>query len=426
MIARLSAASPWLPARTGLVVRAVLLLGLCELVRTGLYVAFLPQQLSAEGLPLTAAGLAWTVHYAADTLCRSPGGHLVERFGLRPVLSAATLVSVAVVFAIPFAHTTLLLLILAALHGAALSPIWPAVMTLSSVSAPEAGQPKAVALVSAAAGPFTGLGFAGIGALASVHFASSSASRLHDIGGWPLAVLLTVQGGAVLLALSLQGRSLSAGPLRPEQPRRAAPPVSLRRTLAFLIPAALVQTLGLSLLGQVITPFANRMGLGQWGLYGLLAVGAGTAYSLLSTTGRLTERFGARRMLIAGLLLAALGLGLMAVRPPIALYFVLGALLGVGYACLLPGWGGLVSGLLPQEGRAASWGVVMTVENVGMASGPLLGTFVWDRLGISAPFLTGAGLFILTAGVYLWPSRIWRARALSGRPTPPGYEESGD
>lgn len=404
MLNRVKLALPWGPGRNGLVTRAILLLGLCELVRTGLYVGFLPQQLGSEGLPLTAAGLAWTVHYGADTLCRSPGGHLVERFGLRPVLAASALVSLITVFAMPFASTTLILVMLAALHGAALSPIWPAVMTLSSVLAPEENQPRAVSLVSVAAGPFTGIGFLGIGALSSLHFASTNAtSRLHDIGGWPLAVLLGVQGAALLLAFTLRSSRL-----RPDIPKRQTAPTSLRRTLAFLLPAALVQTLALSLLGPVITPFTEHMGLGQWGLVGLLVVGAGTAYSLLGVTGRLTSRYGPRPMLVLGLLLAAAGLALMATLPPVWVYFVLAALLGVGYACLLPGWGGLVSSLLPQEGRAASWGVVMTAENVGMASGPLLGTFAWDRLGMTAPFLVGAALFVLTASVYLWP----RSKAL--------------
>ena len=39
----------------------------------------------------------------------------------------------------------------------------------------------------------------------------------------------------------------------------------------------------------------------------------------------------------------------------------------------------------------------------GVTMGPLLGTFAWDRLGVTAPFLVGAGLFVLTASVYLWP-----------------------
>ncbi len=399
MLKRLRESLPWGPGKNGLMLRAMLLLGLCELVRTGLYVGFLPQQLGAEGLPLTAAGLAWTLHYGADTLCRSPGGHLVERFGLRPVLAVSALVALVTVFAMPFAPAAWILVALAALHGAALSPIWPAVMTLSSVLAPQENQPRAVSLVSVAAGPFTGIGFLGIGALSSWHFSATNAtSRLHDIGGWPLAVLLAVQGLALLLAFTL-----GSAKLHPDTSKRQAAPVSLRRTLAFLIPAALVQTLALSLLGPVITPFTERMGLGQWGLVGLLVAGAGAAYSLLGLTGRLTARFGARPMLILGLLLAALGLALMATLPPVWVYFVLAALLGVGYACLLPGWGGLVSSLLPQEGRAASWGVVMTAENVGMASGPLLGTLAWDRLGVSAPFLVGAALFVLTASVYLWP-----------------------
>lgn len=401
MLKRIIASLPWGPGRNGVVTRAILVLGLCELVRTGLYFGFLPQQLGAQGLPLTAAGLAWALHAGTDTLLRSPGGHLTSRYGLRPVLAVSALVSALTVFAMPFAPTTLLLVLLAVLHGAALSPIWPAIMTLSSVLAPPETQPKAVSLVSVVAGPFTGIGFLGIGALAGLHFAATnSASRLHDIGGWPLAVLLAVQGTAVLLALSL-----NAAKMRPASVQRQVTPTNLRRTLAFLLPAALIQTLGLGLFGQVIKPFTNEVGLGQWGLVGLLVVGAGAAYGLLGLTGRLTARYGARPMLVLGLLLAASGLLLMALMPPIWLYFVLAALLGVGYAFLLPGWGGLVASLLPQEGRAASWGVVMTAENVGMAGGPLLGTLAWDRLGVSAPFLVGAALFVLTASVYLWPRR---------------------
>ena len=401
MLRRVKASLPWGPGRNGVVTRAIAALGLCELVRTGLYFGFLPQQLTSQGLPLTAAGLAWALHAGTDTLLRSPGGHLVERFGMRPVLAASSLVSLLTVFAMPFAPNTAILVVLAVLHGAALSPVWPAVMTLSSVLAPEETQPKAVSLVSVAVGPFTGIGFLAIGALAGLHFAATnSASRLHDIGGWPLAVLLSVQGLALLLVLSL-----NAAKLHPASVKRQAAPSSLRRTLAFLLPAALIQTLGLGLFGQVIKPFTSAVGLGQWGLVGLLVAGAGATYSLLGVTGRLATRYGPRPMLILGLLLAASGLALMATTPPIWLYFVLAALLGVGYACLLPGWGGLVASLLPREGRAANWGVVMTAENVGMAGGPLLGTLAWDRLGMTAPFLVGAALFVLTASVYLWPRR---------------------
>ncbi|MGI8748722.1 MAG: MFS transporter, partial [Deinococcus sp.] len=347
---------------------------------------------------------AWGLHYAADTLLRSPGGHLVERYGLRPVLGGSALLALLCALALPFAPGTLGLALLAALHGAALSPLWPAAMTLSSLGAAEGKQARAVALVSAFSGPFTGLGFLGVGALSSLQFGGS---QPHPTWGWALAALLLAQGLALGLALTLR-----SGPLHPETAARERPPASLRRTLAFLIPAALVQTLALSLLGPVITPFARRLGLGQWGVTALLLAGAASGYALLGLTGRLVERRGARPLLVLGLLLAALGLGLMAALPPLWVYFPLAALLGAGYACLLPGWGGLVSGALPQRGRAASWGVIMTAENVGMASGPLLGTLAWDSLGMRAPFLLGAGLFVLTAGVYLWPGFWpgWRQR----------------
>ncbi|WP_380129788.1 MFS transporter [Deinococcus sonorensis] len=392
-------ALPWPQPNRGLMLRAVLLLGLCELVRTGLYVGFLPQQLAAHGLPLSAAGLAWTVHYASDTLCRSPGGHLVERYGLRRVLLIGCAVSLLCVLLMQLVPYAWLLVPLAALHGAALSPLWPAVMTLSSVRADSDQQPKAVAVVSAAAGPFTGLGFLGIGTLSSLHFASGADSRLHTLGGWPLAILLLAQTLALLLTLGLSAVRLHTG-----EPARAAPPAQLRRTLLFLMPAALIQTLALSVLALVIRNFADDIHLGQWGLNGVMAAGALSAYLLLGYTSRLAGRYGAQPLLVAGLLLAALGMGLMATLPPLWGYVLLAVLLGTGYACLLPGWGGLVASLLPQENRAASWGMVMTVENAGMATGPLLGT-VAAGVSLRAPFLLSMVLLLLTAAVYLWPSR---------------------
>ena len=79
----------------------------------------------------------------------------------------------------------------------------------------------------------------------------------------------------------------------------------------------------------------------------------------------------------------------------------LSALVGVGYAFIMPGWAALVTGRLPEAERPAAWGALMTVENVGTSLGPLVGAFAYRTLGPTGPFITGASLALLTALGYV-------------------------
>jgi MFS family permease len=404
---------PFQPGSLGTVLSAAAALACAEFVRSGVYAAYLPQAgPDLLGVQLTAVGAAWTAHFAADTLMRGPAGALSARYGLRRSVLIGALVSFGALACLPLAHYAWALIVLAAVHGAAFSVIWPATMSLSAALAREGYQGRAVSTVSIAVMPMVGAGFLLFGALAR---------RTADAGvPVPLLLALGVLGLGALLSLRLPAR------LSPVVvPRAAAAPESvagytaltpessagqnrvgrIARALAPLLPAAFVQNVSLTLLGPLLFTLAPLLDIGYWGIVALLVVGGAAAGLSLPFTGRLADRGRPRLTLTLGFGLVGGALALIATLPPLWALLGLAALLGLGYACILPGWAALVTATLPEEQRAAAWGALMTAENAGTALGPLLGTLAFTTLGVRGPFLVGAVLALGTCTAYLLTSR---------------------
>ncbi|TDE87141.1 MFS transporter [Deinococcus sp. S9] len=394
---------PPLPLRPGMlgpVTAAALTLACAEFVRSGLYAAYLPQTAPRDlGLPLTAVGAAWTAHFAADTVMRGPTGALIARFGLRPVMVAGALLSLAALALLPLAHSLWLLILVAVLHGIGFSAMWPGVMNLTADAARTGYQGRALTFVSLAVMPLVGAGFLLFGAVAG------QADRL------PYLLALGVQGLGVLTALAVPLRAPHA-----EKPVDAAPArtrgvrVALR-ALAPLLPAAFMQTLTLTLLGPLIFTLAPHLGVNYWGMVAVLVVGGAVAYGSLPLTGRVADGGHARLAVTLGFALLGTALGLLATTPPVWLLYPLAVIAGLGYAFVAPGWAALVTGTLPEAERPAAWGALMTVENAGTALGPLVGTFAFQRLGAAGPFEVGAVLALTTAGAYIVFRRAFRPGA---------------
>lgn len=404
MTSRVLQSLPWPRATVSVVWRAVAVLCLAEFVRTGVYGAFLPLFGPKNlGLNATAIALAFSVHFGADTVARSLGGHFVGRFGLRPLAVVGALVTLGVLLTLPHVTAAWELMLLAAIHGVAFSPLWPGVMTLASSNAAPNEQARATSFTQMAIFPFIGVSFLGIGELASLGL---------RVGQTSVAWLALVFAGA-LSVLFLIGRTWELVRVRPSSAtatsvREAAPPAppGTKRALAVLLPVAVMQTLGLTLLSPILLKFAVNAGLGTLGLAVVVGIGAGTAYLLLNAAGKLADRRGPRSVLLLGLVLIGLGFAAIATLPPLWAYFAIALVVGVGYALMMPGWLGLVAKMLPEKERATRWGVIMTAENVGTTVGPIIGGFAWDAFGMRGPFLVGAGLFTVMTLVYL----VWRPR----------------
>lgn len=410
MLARLRGRLPFAPADLGTVMFAALALACAEFVRSGLYAAYLPQVAGPQmHLPLTAIGAAWTAHFAADTLLRGPAGALITRFGPRWILFLGALLSLAALACLPLVDAVWKLLLIAAVHGAAFSVMWPGVLSLSAQLARQEYRGRAISAVSVSVMPLIGAGVLAFGALARLSVSPGSAPP-----GWWLALGVTLLG--TLIALKLPAH-LSTAPAPAKRSRS-----ELRRALLPLLPllpAAFVQNLSLTLLGPLLFTLAPKLGVTYWGVVGLLACGGAAAALGLPLTGRWADRGQARLVLGLGFGLVGTALALLSSLPPLWALYGLAAALGAGYACILPGWAALVTGTLPEEQRAAAWGALMSAENAGTALGPLLGTLAYALVGVRGPFELGAVLALGTGAAYLLTVRATRLRSQLNKQTAP-------
>ena len=368
--------------------RFLLALGLTEFARSGLYAGLLPLVAPEHlGLSLGVVGVAVSLHYLGDTFGRSFGGYLSDRFGVGWTVGAGALVGLVAVLWIPGTTTGVLLWGLALLHGLAIMPMWPGIMTLASRVSKPGADARSIGLAHMLLAPFIGLG-----ALTTAYFADTLPQTAF-------ALVLGAQALAAVLALSVlrvRGEARAAPPARPRYPWGR---------LVSLFPAAFAQTLAPGLLAPILFPFAKHAGLPPLWVGLVIAVGGLVAYGLLQPAGRLADRYGPKWPLIAGIGLNATTLLLLTLTPPPPFYLAIAALGGLGYALMVPSWGGLVVRTLPEHNRAAAWGALMTFEGLGFAVGPALGGLAWTTLGVKAPFELGASVYLVVALFYLFRLR---------------------
>jgi MFS family permease len=115
--------------------------------------------------------------------------------------------------------------------------------------------------------------------------------------------------------------------------------------------------------------------------------------------GRMVDRTGSRRPLIAGFGLGAAAVALLgfAHGGPGLLWRV--CLLGLSYALILPAWNGLTVGKIDSGRRGLVLGLFMAIEGLGIASGSALGGTLYTS-AFRAPFLATAGILAAMALFY--------------------------
>ncbi|QLG12286.1 MFS transporter [Deinococcus sp. D7000] len=387
-----------LPVKPGTlpgVLVAALVLACSEFVRSGLYAAYLPQAVGmlmhlskADAVALSST--TFVVHFVADTLMRGPAGVLISRFGVRPIMLVGAALSLLALGLMSVGHSAWLLLLAAALHGVGFSAMWPGAMNLTADATRDTHKGRAVTAISLGVLPLIGAGFLLLGALADAPRALV------------FTLILSVLGVALLAALFVPNRLRRPAEAGAQQrPTGHARLKGALGALAPLFPAAFMQTLTMTLLGPLLFTLYRDLGLTYWGMVALLGTGGAVAFGSLPLTGKVADGGHARLAVTLGFALLALGLGGIATTPPMWALFVLAALVGVGYAFIMPGWAALVTGRLPEAERPAAWGALMTVENVGTWMGPLVGLFAYRTLGPTGPFIVGGFLASLTALGYV-------------------------
>ena len=135
---------------------------------------------------------------------------------------------------------------------------------------------------------------------------------------------------------------------------------------------------------------------------GLAGLGGRVAFGFLG------DRFGAKRVLVVGLLVQALGaLGYLAARD-LGTFYAVAALFGFIYAGVMPLYSVLVRENFPLRMLGTIIGGVAMAGSLGMATGPVAGGLIYDS------FASYAGLYIGSFGMGLGAFLI----AMTFRPFP--------
>jgi MFS family permease len=118
---------------------------------------------------------------------------------------------------------------------------------------------------------------------------------------------------------------------------------------------------------------------------------------LPSRMGRIADRLGRKRPMIAGLALGALASALIPHLASVIALTVLWAVESLGYTASLPAERAFVADIAGEDIRGTSYGLYTFAYYLGAALGPLGGGWLYDNLGHAMPFYLNTAILVLGA-----------------------------
>ena len=127
------------------------------------------------------------------------------------------------------------------------------------------------------------------------------------------------------------------------------------------------------------------------------------AAPLLLTFGTLADRYGRRRVLLAGQVVFGLGSLAAAFAPSVPVLIASRVLLGVGGAMIMPATLSLVRSVFPnRRERAFAIGIWSAVTDIGAVAGPVLGGLVIEHFWWGSIFLIGCPVMAVSILLTRW------------------------
>ncbi len=211
----------------------------------------------------------------------------------------------------------------------------------------------------------------------------------------------------------------------------AIPRLTMRAFWDQLPPAGrwLLSTTAISTLGRGMTlPFTviylhevRGVSLDVAGLLmGLIAV---VAVVITGPVGALTDRLGARVVVIAGQVAHVLGAAVLAFATTLPVFVAAFVLLGVSFGIGWPAFNAMIASIVDGRLRVQYFGVNFALVNLGIGVGGIISGLVTD---ITRPW-TFTAIFLADAGFMLVPALILLGplRRVAGRPLPAQGEVAG-
>jgi DHA1 family multidrug resistance protein-like MFS transporter len=320
-------------------------------------------------------------------------GSVADRYGRKLMVERAMFSGAVLMGAMGFVQNVQQLMVLRALQGCLTGTI-AAATTLVASSAPRQRAGQALGLLQmavysgASAGPL-------LGGLVADHW------------GYRAAFVIT---GSLLFLAGVMVAVFVHEEFEPPQgepgPRAGdfwlgVKAVLRSRALLAVLGIELMMRLGTKLIGPMLPLFVQTLAPGETRVASLvgLITGLGAATSAVGAVllGRASDRLGYRTvLLVCALGMAVVYIPQFFVTTPVQLLILqaaAGAAMGGGLAAI----GAMLANLSPEGRQGVVYGLDWSVVSAANGLGPMTGAVVAMRLGLRAPFLFAAGVYVLTA-----------------------------
>jgi multidrug resistance protein len=380
--------------KLGLLVVAIAIF--TDMLVYSIVVPILPQYAAELGASQQVIGLMFA-SYALAFLAATPViGMISDRFGRKKpmIIGLAGLLASTLLFA--FANDITILVIARALQGISAAATWTAGLALLADLFPASYRQQAMGL--ALSGSFAGMLLGpGIGGF------------LYEYGGYMLP-FLAVAGLVLLDGLAriflLEDPPVVVNTEKPSITRLLKSP-----TFVLLAGVITLMSVVLSMLEPTLPLHLLNLGISN-GMIGVLFTVMALASVVVSPVSYMvTEKFGRKRTIVAGLILAALLLPFVALAgsflAELAIMALIGAVLAIGLSSV-PTEMTDISDRMGTGGYGAVFSVYNIAMSAGMMIGPVAGGMLAGYLGLTAGMMVG-GLGILGYAALI-------AISLRGRP----------
>lgn len=327
--------------------------------------------------------------YSAGQLVGAPlWGSLSDRIGRRPVLLFTLLANAASTWMLAYADTGVTLAISRIAAGLAAGNISAAYAYTTDVTT-DATRPKALGLLGAA----FGMGFI-LGPALGGLLAGNEADNAGSLARVAHAAAIMSLVALVLTALRLP-ESLPPDKRRQPHTPRPRPHVFLSHSvLRGLLITTFVVISAVALMQSALALFsAERLDVGPRALGWIYAFSGVISVAIQAgIIGRLTTRFGARRLAAMGVVFVAIGMTGIPLASNLTVLLVALAVFSVGSALFNPSMSGLVAAAAQPRERGSVLGAYQAASSLGRVIGPVLGSGIASAVGLGAPFILGAAI----------------------------------
>jgi MFS family permease len=157
-----------------------------------------------------------------------------------------------------------------------------------------------------------------------------------------------------------------------------------------------IRDIGFSLANNLTTLYTTDIGGLNEQQIGLLAPFSSiTMMVLLPFAGRLADRIGERKTIIAGFILQCAGIFGIIFARRFSHFAIRGIILAAGFALARPSYDSLISKVVPEDNRGLAYGLFWTSISLFSLPAPYLGGLLWDNFTPHTPFILTSALLLL-------------------------------